>query len=805
MTIKSLVVCLACSIFTNLVSADSSLTASGKSLSMIMADPDWIGNPAVAPRFSDNGETVIYKQKRTGEIVRDYFEVNLATRETRKLTSPDAQFDERIFDHQGNHAVVGRHGNLFLIDFDTGKRTPLTTTTGIDSAARFMADGQRVVFERSGQQYAVNIQTGLITQLTDIRPGKDPAEKPAYSFLANQNIISTHGEVRRQERLQTDLRKQRLNAGSTGIPLPVYAGEDRKLISNIASTSGNYSLVVTAAIKGDTGPPAQMPNYVTDSGYVEFESVRTKVGENVPGGHQLLLVNLSTGEVTELDLSKLTGINKDPLVSLRKTALDWHVSQGANRTKIEAELEAPAHREFRVEGVIWNSPGTTVAVQLHSVDNKDRWLVTIDPEQPTVMLQHRLTDERWINYAHNDFGWMKDARTLWFLSEQSGYSHLFLKSIDKRRPQQLTKGQFIVESPVLSAAGDYFTVIANQDDAGAYAVFRVPVTGGMDKLTSLSADPQSLVGRQPFITSADGSRLLFRHSAANKPPEWYWQANQQGASAHQVTTTTSQQFSHQSWEIPEFVDIPSTKFDGHLRARVYTPNNKQNKLPIVVFVHGAGYLQNAHSAWSAYFREYMFNNLLVEQGYLVLDLDYRGSRGYGRNFRTAIYRDMGHPELEDLLDGIDWVAQNRRGDPNRVGVYGGSYGGFMALMAMFRAPDRIQVAAALRPVTDWSHYNHNYTSNILNTPLIDPVAYERSSPIYYAESFPDKPLLIAHGMQDDNVHVQDSVRLVQRLIELKKENFELALYPLDPHGFKHPTSWLDEYRRVFKLFDEHLR
>ena len=201
----------------------------------------------------------------------------------------------------------------------------------------------------------------------------------------------------------------------------------------------------------------------------------------------------------------------------------------------------------------------------------------------------------------------------------------------------------------------------------------------------------------------------------------------------------------------------------------------------------------------------MFNNLLAEQGYLVLDLDYRGSRGYGRDFRTAIYRSMGHPELEDLLDGIDWLVTNRRGDPKRVGIYGGSYGGFMALMAMFRAPDRVSAAAALRPVTDWANYNHGYTSNILNTPLVDPTAYELSSPIYYAGAFPNKPLLIAHGMQDSNVHVQDSIKLQQRLIELKKENFELALYPLDQHGFKYPSSWLDEYRRIYKLFEDHVR
>jgi dipeptidyl aminopeptidase/acylaminoacyl peptidase len=124
-------------------------------------------------------------------------------------------------------------------------------------------------------------------------------------------------------------------------------------------------------------------------------------------------------------------------------------------------------------------------------------------------------------------------------------------------------------------------------------------------------------------------------------------------------------------------------------------------------------------------------------------------------------------------------------------------------MALFRKPNLFACGAALRPVTDWAHYNHGYTSGILNIPDIDPEAFERSSPIEFAAGL-TKPLLICHGMQDDNVLFQDTVRLVQRLIELKKENFETAIYPVEAHGFREPTSWLDEYRRVFKLFEQHL-
>jgi dipeptidyl aminopeptidase/acylaminoacyl peptidase len=217
-------------------------------------------------------------------------------------------------------------------------------------------------------------------------------------------------------------------------------------------------------------------------------------------------------------------------------------------------------------------------------------------------------------------------------------------------------------------------------------------------------------------------------------------------------------------------------------------------------VHGAGYTQNVHEQFPYYFREQMFHNLLLQKGYVVLDMDYRASEGYGREWRTAIYRQMGHPELEDLLDGKRWLVDNWSVDPARVGIYGGSYGGFMTLMALFRAPGEFAAGAALRPVTDWMQYNHEYTSNILNDPQVDPIAYERSSPIEFADGLKDH-LLICHGVIDDNVLFEDSMRLYQRLIELHKDDFTISPYPLDRHGFVNADSWLDEYKRIDRLFE----
>jgi dipeptidyl aminopeptidase/acylaminoacyl peptidase len=200
----------------------------------------------------------------------------------------------------------------------------------------------------------------------------------------------------------------------------------------------------------------------------------------------------------------------------------------------------------------------------------------------------------------------------------------------------------------------------------------------------------------------------------------------------------------------------------------------------------------------------MFHHFLMERGYLVLDIDYRGSSGYGRDWRTAISTFMGGKDLDDAVDAARWITSEFEVNPKRIGIYGGSYGGFITLMAMFTQPGVFAAGAALRPVTDWAHYNHGYTSNILGEPQKESEAFRRSSPIYHAQGL-SGALLICHGVVDTNVHFQDSVRLAQKLIELRKENWELALYPAEDHGFREATSWADEYKRIFKLFENNLK
>jgi dipeptidyl aminopeptidase/acylaminoacyl peptidase len=450
-------------------------------------------------------------------------------------------------------------------------------------------------------------------------------------------------------------------------------------------------------------------------------------------------------------------------------------------------------------GIVWSRDGKALAIQMLSIDNKDRWIASVDFVKYALLPQHRLHDPAWIGWTFNEFGWLSDNRTLWYESEESGYAHLYTKTLNAEA-QALTQGRFEVSDPTLSADGRWFYVLSNAQASYSYDVYRVPSGGGkFQRVTQLQ-------GLDKFALDHAGKQLLVTHSTSYVRAQIAVLKADGSNSARELTDTRTADYKSISWVEPEIVQIPSTHFNGVIYGKFYrnAGATASERRPAVIFIHGAGYLQNVHLRYPYYFREQMFNSWLVQNGYVVLDIDYRASAGYGRAWRAAIYRQMGHPELEDLLDGKKWLAEQASVDSKRVGLYGGSYGGFMTLMALFRAPGEFAAGAALRPVTDWMQYEHNYASAILNDPQIDPIAYARSSPIEFADGLRD-PLLICHGVIDDNVLFEDSMRLYQRLIELHKDNFTISPYPLDRHGFTNADSWLDEYKRIYRLFEAHLK
>jgi len=772
-------------------------------LEQIMAR-DWIGTSPENPYWADDGSAIYYELRRPGTELHDLYKVPLAGGEPvlvplaqrGAVDAPDGDIS-----HDRKWKAYSRAGDLFLKNLETGAVRQITRTAEPETSPRFLVGDQRITFQRGPTVLIYDLASGLISQPAELRLEKDPADEKNDEFLKAQqlrlfDIVRERKET--SDAARAEDRAERL-ADPTRSPLPWYLGDKVTVARTSLSPSGDWLLVVTLPKDAEAGTKKSlMAAFVTASGNVETRDVRAKVGFEAQVTPTLLLLDLRNHEKYEIDLAPLPGLTDDPLKELREKAEKAKAAAKEGDKEKKADDKKP--RPIELVDAQWSDDGSHLALELRAYDNKDRWIATVDASaHPVLASRHRLTDPAWIGFDFNQMGWLKDNATLWYLSEESGTSHLYLQSVNGGAARQLTHGKFEVSNPGLSRDGRFMYYTANAEHPGQYNTFRVDLTSGASEQLS------HLGGLTTYLLSPDESRLLLANSQLLRPNELFVQDNRQQAEAKQLTHTVSAAFLAQPWVKPDIVPIPSSHQAEPIYTRVYTPTGAaKEKRPAVVFVHGAGYLQDAHAGWSSYFHEFMFHTYLAQRGYVVIDMDYRGSAGYGRAWRTAIYRQMGHPELEDLQDGVAWLVKHKNVDPQRVGVYGGSYGGFMVYMSLFRAPDLFAAGAALRPVSDWAHYNHGYTSDILNTPEVDPEAYAASSPIEFAAGL-TKPLLICDGMQDDNVFFQDNVRMVQRLIELKKQNFELAVYPIEPHGFREPTSWLDEYRRIFKLMETYVR
>ena len=668
--------------------------------------------------------------------------------------------------------VVERGGDLFVYHLDSDRLERLTRTTDRERDPRFLLDGS-VVYREGDDLY--RLAEGAVRQLTNLQSGREkpepePSEAAAYLRDQQRRLFSVI-----RERVEDDSLREaegERDRAAAGLLEPYYTGEQQVGALQIDPTGRFVTFTLADADRPD---PTLLVSYVTETGVAEEVRARPKVGA-ARAGADLYVQDLRRDTTVRVDLTALPGAFDAP---------DYARERGAT---------ADSARGLVPWGPYWSPDGRWAVLDVRTVDNKDRWIARLDPQSGALTVLDRQRDEAWVGGpgvswygGPSAVGWTPDSRRFWFQSERTGWSHLYTADPETGAVAALTSGPFEVEGPVLSRDGGRWFFQSSEGDLGQRHVYRMDADGGdRERLTDG-------VGRWDFALAPSGDRLALLYSTANRPPEVYVQ--EVGEEAVRVTESPTEAWLAYPWREAEIVEVPAS--DGaRVPARIYRPERPNGAA--VLFVHGAGYLQNAHRWWSSYFREYQFHNLLADAGYVVLDLDYRASAGYGRDWRTAVYRWMGGRDLQDYVDASRWLGDEFGIDPERVAIYGGSYGGFLTLMALFTEPEHFGSGAALRSVTDWAHYNDTYTRNILNTPVEDPAAYLRSSPIEFAAGLED-PLLMTHGLVDDNVQPQDIFRLTQRLIELGKRDWELAVAPVEPHSYVEPTSWADKLHRILDL------
>lgn len=775
-----------------LIPAGASSQSQGKltrlTVEKIMSDPRWIGTSPEDVFWNAEGSKLFFSWNPEKNEADSLYYITPANRTPVKATLAEKQTLIRAYSVNYNDDrtayVYEQDGDIYYHVVKPSQTRRITQTEETEYNPVFSFGGKEVVYNRNQDLFAWNINSGATRQLTHFTSGNEDNREEKLSaedkWLKSQQVQYMQVLKERKDRWEATRKYDSLLTGSGLKQINTNGKNVRNVSINAAGNFIGYFIYNAPQGRKST----IVPNYITESGYTTDIRGREKVGQP-QGFSRFFIYDVQGDSSVEIKTDSLEGIRDIP---------DFYRDYPATYEKMAKERTPRQVSFFRA---FWSPQGSRVAIDIRSLDHKDRWLALWDTRTRRLQLLDRQHDSAWIDGPGMwSAGWT-DEDHFWYQSEATGYSHLYTVNVVSGEKKALTSGNYEVLSAKLSIDKKYFYLSTNEGDPGQHQFYRLRIADRkQEKLTSM-------MGANEVTLSPDEKTLAILYSYTNKPWELYIQENKAGAKAIEVTSLAqSDEFRSYPWRDARVITFPAR--DGALvHARIYTPDQPDPHKPAVIFVHGAGYLQNAHKWWSSYFREYMFNNMLADNGYYVMDIDYRASAGYGRDWRTGIYRYMGGKDLSDNIDGIRYLVKTYGVDPARIGMYGGSYGGFMTLMAMLTT-NEVAAGAALRSVTDWANYNHGYTSNILNEPYNDSIAYQRSSPIYFAKNLKGH-LLMCHGMVDENVHFQDIVKLTQRFIEEGKNNWELAVYPMEDHGFIEPSSWTDEYKRIFNLFETVLK
>jgi dipeptidyl aminopeptidase/acylaminoacyl peptidase len=816
----------------------------------IMRGPRLVGYPPTGVYWSQDSKRIYFRWKQANEPrlkEPSLYVVNRDGTGLKRLTDEEARQappGSGELSKDKTMTVFTEDGDLFVYDHVKGQRRQITRTTDIESNPHFTRDQKRIYFTRTNNLYVMELDGGSLVQMTDIRAAVTGGPQAAGLRAGNQQGIGTQGQFQQGQQGQRDDDSEESQRRGTDSQ-EYLKKEERGLLEVVRERAEQreeqekkrkerekrkpYRLalrqVVTSlalspdekyvsAVLTDQSNDARntiVPNYVTESGYTEDIPGRTKVGDT-QGRARLMMLNTESGEAKAVDHGQRLAPTANTKTESKTEETSARAAEQSEQTEENQtqrtenprpRAEQTRDRSVQMSQPVWSEDGKNALMLARAADNKDRWLMLLDPATGKTRVLVQIHDDAWVGGpGATTLGWLPDNQHVYYESERDGFAHLYSIAITGGDPIQLTSGQFEVSDVRLSADKKLFYFSSSEGSFFQRHLYSIPVTGGA------RARITGMPGNNQVEISPDEQMLADVRSYSNRPPELYLMPNKpmnetDAAKVKAVTMSPLSEFFTHDWIDPRIVNFKAR--DGAtVYGRMYIPSNWRRGGPAVLFVHGAGYLQNVHRWWSQYYREYMFHHLLMENGFVVLDIDYRGSAGYGRDWRTGIYRQMGGKDLSDHVDAVNYLVKEHGVDARRVGIYGGSYGGFITLMAMFTQADVFAAGAALRPVTDWAHYNNGYTSNILNLPQGDTEAYKRSSPIYFAQGLKGA-LLICHGMVDTNVNFQDTVRLVERLIELRKENWQVAPYPAEDHGFDREASWADEYKRIYKLFNDNLR
>ena len=443
--------------------------------------------------------------------------------------------------------------------------------------------------------------------------------------------------------------------------------------------------------------------------------------------------------------------------------------------------------------VYWLGDSRGVAIEKLNRAQDDLALMFADARTGKLEDALRETDSTWVEVTYLKHYYEKKRQFLWG-SERDGRSHLYLFNPDGSLIRQVTSGDWDVTEleGVNEGKGKiYFT--ANEGDFHERHLYEIDEKG--EKLRRITGDE----GTHSATLSPNNKYYIDRFNSHRRPTR-VAVYDIKGKEQFVVGDQLGDELRRVDFATPEFFTIDAEGRTFHCMMTKPPEFDPAKKYPVIVYTYGGPGSQTVRKVWS---RNMLWHGMMAEKGYIVFSLDNRGTFGRGKAWGHSLIKRLGTYELDDQVAGVEWLKTQTYVDPDNIGIWGWSYGGYVTLLALFKAGDVFKAGTSVAPVSDWRLYDTIYTERFMKRPVDNEQGYFEGSPANFVDGL-EGNLLLMHGDADDNVHVQNSIRLVRDLIDAGKD-FDLMLYPRRYHGISGAADRMHLYQKMTDFFDRHLK
>ncbi|KPV94108.1 Prolyl tripeptidyl peptidase precursor [Pseudoalteromonas sp. P1-9] len=721
----------------------TSALAQPLSLERIFSDPSLAGKAPVKLNFSPDGSRVTYLQGKKEDYNRyDLWEYNLKDKTNRLLVDSNSIFS----------------GPETLSDEEKARRERMRVFGKGIMEYIWSKDGKALLFPLNGDIYYYDLAKQQSRKLTDTPEFETDAKiSPKgnfVSYIRAQNLYVQNLTTGEEVQLTTD------GADTIKNGMAEFVAQEEMSRMTGYWWSGDEAKIAFTRI--DESPVA--------------EAIRNEIYAD-----EVKLFN---------QRYPFTGTNNVDIqlgvVSLNSQQIDW-VDMGEDKDIYLARAK-------------WLNDDKTLSYQWQNRSQQRLELRFYNSESKKQKVALTETSDTWVN-LHFDLRFLNDKKHFVWASERDGFKHLYLYKVDGTLVRQITKGDWIVES------------IKSIDEKNGLIYFSGRADTPLEshlysaKLFEKSK-PRRLTDTGKFhsvVMAKDNKTFIDRSSSVNQPAQVSLRDNL----GNFITWLEPNRLDNNHPLTPYLNDLVEPEY-GTLKAddgqqmhyRLFKPKALEagKKYPVMVNVYGGPHAQRVTNSWRS---KNLYFQYMVQQGYIVFQLDNRGSYNRGKKFEDPIYKHLGEIEVQDQIKGVEFLRTLDFVDPERIGIYGHSYGGYMALMTMFKAGDYFKAGVSGAPVTDWALYDTHYTERYLGHPQTNAKGYEQSAVFPYAEGL-SGPLMIYHGMADDNVLFTHATKLFKQLQD-NAQQFEMMTYPGSKHSLRGKKVQTHLHQTITDFFNRHFK